>query len=173
MSSMRNLVIAITGFLLGGALVTGAALAFTPSQTVTVKQTPIVSAMPMSGATMMSSAATAPGSQRLFIQHVMRGCHIWSNGKTQATTMRLALRTGGRLSILDQDVDAHQLMQLSGPTRLHLGGPMAMNHATLVVFPKKGVYQLRTKTVDMPGMSTMDVKTIGPDNTLRLFVTVR
>jgi hypothetical protein len=33
------------------------------------------------------------------------------------------------------------------------------------------IYRLGTKTVEMPGMGGMDVKTIGPDNKLRLVVT--
>jgi hypothetical protein len=36
---------------------------------------------------------------------------------------------------------------------------------------KKGVYRLATKTVEVPS-GGMDVKTIGPDNHLRLAVTV-
>jgi hypothetical protein len=39
-------------------------------------------------------------------------------------------------------------------------------------FMKKGVYRFGTKTVEMPGAGEMDVKTIGPDNHLRLVVTV-
>jgi hypothetical protein len=41
----------------------------------------------------------------------------------------------------------------------------------LITFMKKGVYRLGTKTVEMPG-GGMDVKTVGPDNHLRLVVTV-
>src|SRR6266511_3381394 len=90
--------------------------------------------------------------------------------RTTTPTMRLSVGRGGRLSILNQDVDAHQLLQLSGPTKLHLGGPMMMNHGTTIAFAKRGVYRLKTKTVEMPGMA--EVETIGPDNTLRLVVTV-
>jgi hypothetical protein len=91
--------------------------------------------------------------------------------------MRLTLKQGGKLAILDQDVDAHQLVQLSGPARLRVGGPMLMNHGTVVSFARKGLYRLRTRTVEMPGGTGMNgtgmkVKTIGPDNTLRLVVTV-
>lgn len=40
-------------------------------------------------------------------------------------------------------------------------------------FPCAGMYRrLATKTVDLPGQSTPDAKTIGPDNHLRLIVTV-
>jgi hypothetical protein len=123
------------------------------------------------GTGMMASASTAPASRKLTIQHVLRGCHVWSNGKTTSPMMRLALKPGGRLSILDQDVDAHQLMQLSGPVRLHLGGPMMTSRGMTIAFTRRGIYRLQTKTVEMPGME-MDVKTVGPDNALRLMVTV-
>ena len=48
---------------------------------------------------------------------------------------------------------------------------MMMNHGMALSFMKKGVYRLGTRTVEMPG-GRMDVKTIGPDNRLRLVVTV-
>jgi hypothetical protein len=129
----------------------------------------------MNGSAMMT-AAVSPVVTRLTIEHVLHGCHIWSNGTTTATMMRLHLKVGQRLAILDQDVDPHQMMQFSGPARLHLGGPMMplmTKHALMISFPSKGVYRLGTRTVHMPaGMPSMDVKTIGPDNNLRLLVTV-
>jgi hypothetical protein len=45
------------------------------------------------------------------------------------------------------------------------------NDGMTLRFMKKGVYRLGTKTVEMKG-SGMDVKTVGPDNHLRLVVTV-
>ena len=169
---MRNLVIALAGFLFGGAIV-GLALAL-PPRTITVTQTPAVTAMPMSasrGSSMMATAAS-PATRKLTIQHAQRGCHVWSDGKTTATMMRLHLQPGQKLSILDMDVDAHQMMEFAGPAHLLLGGPMMMNHRLTIAFPRKGVYRLGTKTVEMPGSTMMDVKTIGPDNQLRLVVTV-
>ena len=62
------------------------------------------------------------------------------------------------------------MMQFAGPARMRMGGPMMMNGGMTLSFSKKGVYRLGTKTVEMPG--AMDVKTIGPDNNLRLVVTV-
>jgi len=46
-----------------------------------------------------------------------------------------------------------------------------MARGTTIAFPRKGVYRLGTKTVEMPG-GMMEVKTIGSDNNLRLVVTV-
>lgn len=145
---MRKLTIALTGFLAGGVLA-GAAFAVPPSG---------------------GSSAAAPTHRTLTIQHVYRGCHTWSNGKTRSPLMRLTLAPGGRLTILNADFDAHQLVELSGPAKLRLGGPMMMSHGRTVAFTRNGAYRLRTKTVDMPGM--MEVETKGPDNVLRLVVTV-
>lgn len=86
--------------------------------------------------------------------------------------MRLHLKPGQKLSILDSDVDPHQMMELGGPMHIRMGGPMMMNHGMTLSFMKKGVYRFGTKTVEMPGGGEMDVKTIGPDNHLRLVVTV-
>jgi len=52
-----------------------------------------------------------------------------------------------------------------------MGGPMMMNRGMTFAFTKKGVYRFATKTVEMEG-GGMDVKTVGPDNNLRLLVTV-
>ncbi len=94
---MRNLLIMITGFLAGGALVAG--LAFLPEATP-ANAKPAASAgtamarmsggMAMSGSTMMASNSLA--TQKLTIQHVQRGCHVWANGRTMGAMMRLHLK---------------------------------------------------------------------------------
>jgi len=177
---MRNLLIALTGFLVGAGIVVSLALALPRTMTTTVKQSSPQAAMPMSrtmsGGSMLSGNSMAtyhPAMAKLTIQHVQKGCHVWSNGKMTTTMMRLALKPGGKLSILDQDVDAHQMLQFAGPMHLRMGGPMTMHRGLTLTFSKKGVYRLGTKTVEMPGgMGGMEVKTIGPDNNLRLVVTV-
>jgi len=173
---MRSVLYAAFGFLAGTALVVGVALI--PRHTTVVVSGSDDVAMSMSrptmatGGTMMGSPAMARATRRLTIQHVLRGCHTWSNGAMKSPTMQMTIRSGGMLSILDQDLDAHQLMQLSGPTRLRIGAPMMMNHSMVVSFPRKGVYRLRTKTVEMPGGMEVESETIGPDNMLRLIVNV-
>lgn len=169
---MRNLIIAATGFVVGAVVLAVVLVTLPRTTTVTVKQSSPQVAMPMMGGSgMMGSASAAPAGNKLTIQHVLKGCHVWSNGKTLSPMMELTLRSGGKLSILDQDVDAHQLVQLSGPTKLHLGGPMLMNRGSTLTFARSGVYKFRTKTVETAGMG-MEVDTKGPDNTLRLVVTV-
>jgi len=176
---MRNLLIALTGFLVGTALFVGLLAALPNSLTMNVKQTSAQAAMPQMGGSMagmkMGSRATGSASLasvKLTIRHVTRGCHVWVHGGMTGAMMRLHLKVGQSLSVLDQDVDAHRMMQLAGPVEMHMGGPMMTNHGMTLTFMKKGVYRLGTKTVEMPGMGGMDVKTIGPDNKLRLVVTV-
>jgi hypothetical protein len=110
---MRNLLIATAGFLVGIGLVIALLVALPRTTKVTVNPPPSqVAGMQHMG----NSVSTAPASRKLTIRHVLRGCHVWSNGSRTAAMLRLALQRGGKLSILDQDVDAHRLIQLSGPT---------------------------------------------------------
>ncbi len=171
---MRNLVIALTGFLVGTGLMVGLVLALPQTNGVTAKQASAQRvAMPqMSGGMSAGTMASASlATQKLTIQHVQNGCHVWSDGQTTGAMMRLHLKPGQKLSILDQDVDAHQMMELAGPMQLRMGGPMMTSHGMTVAFMKKGVYRLGTKTVEMKD-GGMDVETVGPDNNLRLVVTV-
>ncbi len=173
---MRNLLIALTGFLVGSGLVAGLLFALAQTSTANVKQATPRAAVPhmSDGMSSMSSGTMTSASlatRKLTISHVQRGCHVWSDGKTMGALMRLHLKQGQKLSILDQDVDAHQMMEFAGPMHLGMGGPMMTNHGMTLAFMKKGVYRLGTKTVEMKG-GGMDVKTSGPDNHLRLVVTV-
>lgn len=112
---------------------------------------------------------SAPATVKLTIQHVVRGCHVWSDGSHRSASMSLTLKRGQAIRITDMDVDPHRLVQVAGPS-LRLHGHMMMGGIQSVVFKQRGVYRLTTKTVEMGRM--MDVKTVGPDNTLRLRIRV-
>lgn len=86
---------------------------------------------------MAGQAATESAGAELRIAHVLRGCHVWNSGQRRAATMRLSLPRGGRLAILDQDLDPHQLGELSGP-RLRVPAPMAMMGEARVRFAQAG-----------------------------------
>lgn len=117
-------------------------------------------------------APTAPTKATLTIQHVQKGCHIWSDGQRQAATMTLRMAKGGALAIVNNDIDAHRLVQLEGP-EVALGSTMMMGGRMAVVFPAPGVYRLRTETVEVEGMDgMMEVETEGPDNKLQLQIEV-
>ena len=173
---MRLILVTLTGFLVGSAVV--AAVALIPLTSGAVR--PAAShSNSMNGTARSNGMMMSPASQptmarvqtiRLTIQHVQRGCHVWSNGKTTGAMMRLHLKQGQTLSIMDMDVDAHKMMQFAGPTHMKIGAPMMTTHGMQMTFTKKGIYRFGTRTVEMAGMS--DVKTVGPDNKLRLVVTV-
>ena len=170
---MRYLVIATTGFVVGAGLIVGLLLGLSQIDTSPAAQKQ-ASAMPMSAGMNMtagSMSTSALATEKLTIQHVQKGCHVWSDGGMKAATMRLHMKVGQKLAITDADVDAHQMMELAGPMRMQMGGPMMNGHGMTLSFTKKGVYRLGTKTVEM-GDEGMDVKTVGPDNNLRLIVTV-
>lgn len=176
---MRVFLTALTSFFAGSVVVAGLSVGLyfavrTPpaSDQAGAKAEAMVHmtrGMSMSGSTMTASSTLA--TQKLTIQHVQRGCHVWFNGKTRDAMMRLHLRPGQKLSIVDEDIDPHQMIELAGPMQVRMGGPMMMNHGMTLSFAKKGTYRLGTRTVEMPG-GGMEVKTIGPDNHLRLVVTV-
>lgn len=159
---MTRILAVIAGFIAGGAILTGTAVA------VDRAANPAVAPMTMSG--MMTTASPASGMTELTIQHVQKGCHVWSDGSRRAASMRLKLSRGARLRILDQDIDPHGLVQVAGP-KLAFRGHMMMGQSQTITFTKPGLYQLKSKVVEMGPM--MEVKTIGPDNTLRLTVSVR
>ena len=155
---MKRFVLVLAALSAGALLVLGAALAHGPGPT-----------HPGQGRTMNMSASH---SAKLWIFHVSRGCHSWSDGNRIAETVRLTLNRGGRLVIVNEDVDVHRLVQIKG-RRVPLGGLMMMNHSTLVVFPKAGLYRFKTEVVEMKGMHMSEVKTVGPDHELALVVRVK
>jgi plastocyanin len=124
---------------------------------------------------MMSSNQTTPTTATataadLTIIHVQKGCHVFSNGSTQMPVMRLTLKTGQGLRIMNQDVDMHRLMEVAGAAQMMLGHAMKQGQAQTLTCTKPGVYKFTTKVSPMAGMP--DVATTGSDNNLRLMVTV-
>jgi hypothetical protein len=119
------------------------------------------------------SALAAPHGATLTIRHQVRGCHSWSfNNVRWTATQSITLARGARLTVVDNDVMPHTLVQLTGP-KTHLATPAMrkMGARAQVTFPAKGVYVLGTKPgEDYPAMRAM--KTVGEDNVLRLIVTV-
>ena len=82
---MTRVLIAIAGFVAGGAIVTGTAVAFDRSGQPAA---PAAALMTMSGMMVPASATT---TKKLTIQHVQKGCHVWSDGSRRAAVMRLTL----------------------------------------------------------------------------------
>ena len=161
---MTKILIAVAGLIGAGAILTGTAAAVDRSGQPT--------AVPVSAPITMASTMTTASltvTKKLTIQHVLKGCHVWSDGSRRAATMSLSLMRGTRLTITDMDIDPHQVLQTAGP-RLGLHGHMMMGGVESIVFKQAGLYQLTTRTVEMGPM--MNAKTVGPDNKLRLTVRV-
>ncbi len=133
-----------------------------------------------------AAAAAPPIHASLLIRHQLRGCHSWSvNGGPFSPSQAVVLSRGGSITVTNNDVMSHALIETSGPalrmtnlpTPMGTGmrGPAApgvmahMGATTKVLFSRPGVYRFTTKAGEdyMPGM-----KTIGEDNVLRLTVTV-
>jgi hypothetical protein len=83
--------------------------------------------------------------------------------------LHLAVHAGSRLLVTNQDVDMHLLRQMEGP-HMMLGRAMPQGGHHMLRFMKPGVYRFTTKVMPMSGMP--EVETTGPDNVLRLTVTV-
>jgi hypothetical protein len=151
------------------------------------RTTPLVALLALAG--ILTAAAPAASSQAsLVIRHQTRGCHAWSlNGGPYKQSQTIVLRHGASVTVTDNDVMPHKLVETSGPTvrytRLSAGmaGAMAlkgtfppamlarMGAATKISLTKPGVYHFTTKPGEdyVPG-----VQTAGPDNVLRLTVRV-
>ena len=151
----------------------------------------ITSTIPMlavlvSAGAIMATGAAASGGSTLVIRHELKGCHAWSaNGDAYKATQAIKLHRGASLSVTNNDVMPHKLVETSGPavkiTRLAVGMGMGMKgtsppammarmgSSSKVTFTKPGVYKFTTKAGEdyMAG-----VKTVGEDNVLRLTVTV-
>lgn len=138
-----------------------------------------------------ASQAASSGSATLLIRHQYLHCHTWSlnggalNGGQFAAHQRVRLERGSSLTVIDDDVMPHRLVELAGPrvsmrngtTMPMMGGvsgvPGLMNHmgaSTTVAFAKPGVYRFRTRAGED---YRSGIETAGADNVLTLAVTVR
>jgi plastocyanin len=130
-----------------------------------------IAALVIAAAAAAAGSAFAHAPKTITIRHQIRGCHTWSFvGGPYKAALKVKIDRDTTLVFVDNDVMPHKLIQLSGP-KASLTSPN-MNHMgakAVAVFSKSGVYKFTTK----PGEDYMKgMKTIGPDNVLRLTVTV-
>ena len=140
------------------------------------------------GSTASAVVAATPQTASIMIRHQVHGCHTWSvNGGPFAASHSITLARGGTIRFTNNDMMAHTLISVSGPSvRMRNGSAMGMgigmhrkaapgvmNHmgATTTAFlTHAGTYVFKTRAGEdyMSGM-----RTVGEDNVLRLTVTVR
>jgi len=119
----------------------------------------------------MKNPLHVKGSASVTIVHVQKGCHSWTTGQgAPATGVEAVLKPGQRLTVVNQDIDAHRLARLAGP-KIALGPVLEMNDRVTVTFKTAGVYKLHLHQVEMEGMP--EVETIGPDHFLAMVIVVR
>ena len=125
------------------------------------------------GATAAAAAiAGPPGHVNVTIRHQMRHCHAWAAGMgTYAAGLNLAVARNGTVTITNNDVMPHRLMQKAGPA-MRISSNASMSHPGAkfsMTFSRPGVYRFATKAGEdyMKG-----VRTIGEDNVLTMKVTV-
>lgn len=102
------------------------------------------------------------------IPHVQDGCHLWAAGAKQSYNMKLLLKRGARLTIVNRDINGHHLVQQAGPKVP--AARLSMNAKTTIAFAKAGVYRFVTKAFEIPGMPEVGME--GTDHPLQLTVVV-
>ena len=119
------------------------------------------------------SAAAAPRNATLTIKHQMHGCHSWSfDGHMGYATQTIKLIRGGALTVVDNDVMPHTLIQVRGPKASLAGVAMRRVGAQAHIgFPAKGTYVFKTRAGDDYAWAS-STKTFGEDSVLKLVVTV-
>ena len=120
-------------------------------------------------ATLFAVAAPSKTIQ-LAIVHTVQGCHIWQTAHAHGPVTALKLKKGDKVTLHVTCPMDFQLVQVKGP-KLVLGDPTVHTGTQrTIAFPKRGVYVLRATNVQ--SSADMGLQTLGPDNVLRLTVTV-
>jgi plastocyanin len=116
--------------------------------------------------------AAAASSITITIHHQKAGCHAWAIGTgAYKVVQTLTVKPGTTLTFTDNDVMGHTLVQLVGPKVALVGRNMdKMGAHAKVVLSKPGSYVFGTKEGND---YYKGVVTTGPDNILRLVVTVK
>lgn len=120
-------------------------------------------------ATMVAVAAPSKTVQ-LAIIHTVSGCHIWQTAHAQGSKAALKLKRGDKITLHVTCPMDFTLVQLKGP-RLVLGDPtLHTGTQRTIKFAKRGVYVLQATNIQ--SSTEMGMQTLGPDNVLKLTVTV-
>lgn len=120
-------------------------------------------------ATVVAVAAPSKTVQ-LTIIHTVHGCHVWQGLHNAGPTAIVKLKRGDRITLRATCPMDFRLEQVRGPA-LKLGDPLLHTGTQRTIrFASRGVYVLRVTNVQ--SSADMGLQTLGPDNALRLTVTV-
>jgi plastocyanin len=125
------------------------------------------------GTAVATAAAGSTSHARITIRHQTSHCHAWALGQSQyAAHLDARIAVGGTITITNNDVMSHRLIEKSGPSAKITASPLMsrIGAQATVKFPRAGTYVFTTKAGEdyMKG-----VKTTGEDNVLTLKVEVR
>jgi len=121
---------------------------------------------------LLAGQAAASSTIGITIHHQKAGCHAWAIGTGPYKVVQsLAVKPGTALTFTDNDIMGHTLVQLTGPKVIMVGSHMdKMGAHAKIVLTKPGSYVFGTKEGND---YYKGVVTTGPDNILRLIVTVK
>ena len=113
----------------------------------------------------------APKRASLSIIHVVKGCHVLMlNGAPGVVNATIPLRRGGKLSIINNDEQEHQAVQLSGPLTLpKLANMNSLGATSQATFTKAGVYRFKF-TIGRDFVKNL--RTVGEDYNMTMKVVV-
>ena len=116
-------------------------------------------------------AVAAPSKTvQLAIVHTVSGCHIWQAAHAHGPATALKLKQGDKITLRISCPMDFRLVQTKGP-RLALGDPtLHTGTQRTIKFAKRGVYVLQA--TNLQSSADVGLQTLGPDNSLRLTVTV-
>ena len=118
-----------------------------------------------------SIAFAAPSKTvQLSVVHTLRGCHIWHTTRDVGPALAVKLPPGGRLHIRISCPMDFRMVQIRGRAVAFGGSTFFTGTSRTIVFPKAGVYVF-TGT-NLQSSADRGLQTLGPDNVLRLTVTV-
>ena len=117
-----------------------------------------------------ATAAPAPQQASLVIHHKTVGCHDWAlNGGVDKVAQQVSLTPGSTLTITDQDIMTHTVVQTGGP-KIVIADPLTnQKKIAAIQFSQPGTYQFATKAGEdyAPAPATK-----GEDHALQLTVVV-
>ncbi len=122
-----------------------------------------------------NAANSAPAASKtqlasLVISHAKVGCHNWAlNGGAMKVSQTVSLTPGSTLTVTDQDVMAHTVVQTAGPNAVIQTPLTNQTQAATLRFTHPGTYRFTTHAGED---YTAGVTTTGEDHMLRLTVIV-